>query len=879
MEDIKQIQEFFSKPLEEGKQLDNTDFTKVVKAVEQTGHPVTVLLVPKFNEIEVLTGMDAPDDMIRDLSIAVDSLGYGRNDIIIAADSSNLSRREYSDIFRVNGGHKDYFEEGVNEMDINDPILMKMRAAKDKLAKMRAANAGDDGNDKFFDNAKKIAFLKKEREQLMRDMEQEAEPEGGPIADEYGSKLNRIDKAIAKLSGRKEMTYDQAINEYDVYMPSQEEVDKFFALTQNETHYLNSKPVMGQEGTFNLMPIEPWDEYDLSNWNALVRKAKQRGKSIDENDKASTIKDKIEKLRKLSNSGEIDGDEFLDKFNPLQKQLKSIDEDNSYARVSKPRFKKDKNNPNFLNVYLDYDIGPGGATVAFGKETMSGQIRRLSSAKARKIAHDIALDLEANFNLEDIEVTDLENGKVRIFAVSDDFIDMDSNMLGKSVNEELNLPNYGKVTPPKGGASLAGQYNSIQGKSKYDTVIFDYQEGSDKPYGIVQVEGHGIYGSDLLKRLGLRQTKSWTAGVDVYIHDGNNNPVYVSEDDFKALLDFWSGGLDREAKSQADFYRGRGNTSGTIDEALNPEVSNALDRFIKAMAKRYDYSEQDAVYAIMAALKQRDFDGVNEATEDEEDEFHKDLDKLVHKTFGHSSDEKKKSMAQELAETIKLGEGVIEEELCPKGKAYIKRRKAAGEKSSAYLSGRAVKVCKGQMSGRKKTNENIITENIEDEMFAAMKNVATALEKANDNVKPSPKDEKVEEGIITLGATIVGAPGLMTALGKGANYLGKAFGKDKNAIGEFLKKKGHQLEEFYIESLGGWIKAAFPNKYEGQEITDESSDLYKAAQKAYAAMLTVAAVGAGYEAGAAANVVKAGVEGGMAVLKSSEVVDIIRKLA
>ena len=39
------------------------------------------------------------------------------------------------------------------------------------------------------------------------------EPEGGPIADEYGAKLNRIDKAIAKLSGRKEMTYDQAIAE------------------------------------------------------------------------------------------------------------------------------------------------------------------------------------------------------------------------------------------------------------------------------------------------------------------------------------------------------------------------------------------------------------------------------------------------------------------------------------------------------------------------------------------------------------------------------------------------------------------------------------------------------------------------------------------
>ena len=53
----------------------------------------------------------------------------------------------------------------------------------------------------------------------------------------------------------------------------------------------------------------------------------------------------------------------------------------------------------------------------------------------------------------------------------------------------------------------------------------------------------------------------------------------------------------------------------------------------------------------------------------------------------------------DIEETTRLGEGVIYEELCPKGKAYIKKRQAAGEKSSAYLSGRAVKVCKGQMKG------------------------------------------------------------------------------------------------------------------------------------------------------------------------------------
>ena len=42
---------------------------------------------------------------------------------------------------------------------------------------------------------------------------------------------------------------------------------------------------------------------------------------------------------------------------------------------------------------------------------------------------------------------------------------------------------------------------------------------------------------------------------------------------------------------------------------------------------------------------------------------------------------------------------IVTEGLCKKGKAYIAKHKRAGEKSSAYLSGRAVKVCKGQMKG------------------------------------------------------------------------------------------------------------------------------------------------------------------------------------
>jgi hypothetical protein len=146
-----------------------------------------------------------------------------------------------------------------------------------------------------------------------------------------------------------------------------------------------------------------------------------------------------------------------------------------------------------------------------------------------------------------------------------------------------------------------------------------------------------------------------------------------------------------------------------LNNATKEEYNALLDKEYE-LTKAYNKDKTDANWKKLSDIRKKgkklekelEDQGLLEASKEEENEFHKKLDKLVHKTFGHSSDEKKKSIAQTLAETIKLGEGVIEEELCPKGKAYIKRRKAAGEKSSAYLSGRAVKVCKGQMSGRKK---------------------------------------------------------------------------------------------------------------------------------------------------------------------------------
>lgn len=86
---------------------------------------------------------------------------------------------------------------------------------------------------------------------------------------------------------------------------------------------------------------------------------------------------------------------------------------------------KDKNNPNFLYIDVKYTTGMGGFLAALGKDTMSGSARKKGQERALAIATDTAKELENQYNIEDIDVKDLENGKVQIFAVSDDFTNID----------------------------------------------------------------------------------------------------------------------------------------------------------------------------------------------------------------------------------------------------------------------------------------------------------------------------------------------------------------------------------------------------------------------------------------------------------------------
>ena len=74
-----------------------------------------------------------------------------------------------------------------------------------------------------------------------------------------------------------------------------------------------------------------------------------------------------------------------------------------------------------------------------------------------------------------------------------------------------------------------------------------------------------------------------------------------------------------------------------------------------------------------------------------------------------------------------LNEKKNKSKLCKRGRDYIAARKRAGEKSSAYLSGRAVKVCKGSIKGAKGKRKKSYKESIDEKSRDKLNQLALSI--------------------------------------------------------------------------------------------------------------------------------------------------------
>lgn len=163
---------------------------------------------------------------------------------------------------------------GLNELDINDPVLMATRARKD----IRSIPQPQQTLSK---NANKIKALQMKKAEIMRDMEQEAEPEGGPIADRYGHELNKIDMAIAMLSSSN-VDEVKAIGKTksgkDIYMDFNNPAHKDFTAADHDdasSALLTVKPQPGMRSKNTVTPARK----KAAKQHFDASKAKQKGLS------------------------------------------------------------------------------------------------------------------------------------------------------------------------------------------------------------------------------------------------------------------------------------------------------------------------------------------------------------------------------------------------------------------------------------------------------------------------------------------------------------------------------------------------------------------------------------------------------------------------
>ena len=124
-----------------------------------------------------------------------------------------------------------YWEGKLNEIDMNDPFLVQVRVMKNAARDRKALDAMVKKNpvrkarisfDKYMQMLNTSSGLKDDMKDLTRelkqtwiDMEQEAEPEGGPISDRYGTILNKLESQYAKIK-KQYIAVEKKIRDYEM---------------------------------------------------------------------------------------------------------------------------------------------------------------------------------------------------------------------------------------------------------------------------------------------------------------------------------------------------------------------------------------------------------------------------------------------------------------------------------------------------------------------------------------------------------------------------------------------------------------------------------------------------------------------------------------
>ena len=433
-----------------------------------------------------------------------------------------------------------------------------------------------------------IDKLEAKRAQVMRDMEQEAEPQGGPISDKYGDMLNKIDTALEKARGGKVVHYDDrhvdtSTNENAIDPAEYGDIGKAYLAGFKKQHTL-SLDQLEQLGRKIVKQLYKGD--------FQAAKAKHLNESDGNLVTFGYDLDMIQQVVDHLKSKYKEGEDF-------ELHIGRGDDLPNAVTLKNPVLEKDYDLNDMLNAAQSdedrYDAYTDGEDTDY--------------AKRRREGDDYYED-------PDYYKEELEKGQVKK-------VKKIVGQLKKSVKGHGAQAEYlGSLIKENASRNLDEIFGAIGYRQGFDEFI------EDNP-GAVEVLMEWIGGvSEFRERISNEYSREEQENLGFYYGDDdedeyNESTVKEGRGDLDTIVRVITdmanedGITPKEAALEIieairDAYIIDAYDEGVIKENLNPEVTNKVNQFIKAMAKRYGYEEQDAVYAIMAALKQGSFDGVKE---------------------------------------------------------------------------------------------------------------------------------------------------------------------------------------------------------------------------------------------------------------------------
>ena len=717
MKDIKKIQEFFSKPLNEDPkqtyQVAVEDFEEVVQKVKSTGHPATIGLDPEFNEIDIIIGMDAPYEISKDIDNAIKSLP-SRERLSISGDSSSFGRGRYSKIERVNGGHKDYFEESLNEMEFGDPVDAVFRKYAGKTIEMDFEDMESDWanllNDleEYFPGDKLSDFMDSGEADLYLDDYNITLME--PIMDKDVD-LDVLKRAKAKMDIDK-MRYDAGMPPMDSIASLNEDEDidfEYRAVLDKFKDIMKGLDVKEADALQQKLKAyfagldESLNENEL-NENKIIANRILRKYGIKP---LKTVATAVRGFRQNVGSSQgyaynrtYPGHAWLSLHGIDSKIIDQIEQEFKEAGLEK-LYRSGGSSFTFLNNRDIYEMKEK-SFADYTNQELAAYVKNTKDKEAAKELH------KRSQKLKDLSRTDVKEDQdindpvmVRMRAAKDKLAKMRAANAGDDDNDKFFdaaklralkskraqiMRDMEQEAEPEGGP-IANRYgdmlNAVDAEIAKEKAMMGLEE--NKP--AFNVNNHIKAIQIQLQQMGVKYEMSgnpYKPFKAVYKPVNKDDRWYKDFDDI--VFRYNLGGVVKTVMNEAlmldkyevDFFHTKANVYANIEiPSENPTFEDDIQ--IKGTGK----TEEEAFEDLKRNYENYKKTGIREATKDEETTFHKKLDKLVHDTFGKRKGE--------------MEEGELTEAYVPSNiKEFAKRRgisslvnKVAGwaEKVGARITG------------------------------------------------------------------------------------------------------------------------------------------------------------------------------------------------